>query len=126
VPQREADGQTAGYEQCRKRVCAEVAQHYLAERCTPPVASRGVPAQQSRQQVPLVVEPKTVAPFLAESGDLGRAALAPAGPHLDPRTRLLSDATGEPQCAPCHQQPESLVHLLHDCRELPAAMPATS
>jgi hypothetical protein len=49
-----------------------------------------------------------------------RAALRLQPPTLavwPPGTR----ATGEPQCALCHRQPASpVVHLLHDCRKLPA------
>jgi hypothetical protein len=69
------------YEACRKRVCAKLAEHYLAER-------RNLPSHlkpclpSSVEQTVLVVESKKVATFLSELGDMGRAALRLQAPTL--------------------------------------------
>jgi hypothetical protein len=99
-------------------VCAKLAEHYLAERRNLP--SHPKPCLPSSvKQTLLVVESKNAAPFLSELGDTGRAALRLQAPTLatcPPGPR----PTGEPQCALCHQQPESPTHLLHHCSGLPA------
>jgi hypothetical protein len=99
-------------------VCAKLAEHYLAEQRNLP--SRLKPCLPSSvEQTVLVVESKKVAPFLPELGGVGRAALRLQAPTLatcPPGPR----PTGEPQCALCHQQPESPVHLLHHCSGVPA------
>jgi hypothetical protein len=99
-------------------VCAKLAEHYLAERRNLPSHSKPC-LPSSVEQIVLVVESKKVAPFLSELGDMGRAALRLQAPTLatcpsGPRP------TDEPQCALCHQQPESPMHLLHHCSGLPA------
>jgi hypothetical protein len=61
-------------------VCAKVAQSYLAERHNlPPHLKPRLPS--NAEQTLLVVESKKVAPFLAELGNTGRAALRLQAPH---------------------------------------------
>jgi hypothetical protein len=101
-------------EECRKLLCANLNEHYLAQRprLLPHLKPR---LPSSVEQAQLVVEFKKVAPVLFGLDGVGRAAVrlqaptlatCPAGPR----------PTGEPRCALCRQQPDSPVHLLHHCR----------
>jgi hypothetical protein len=110
--------QQAWYRECRRgRVCAAVAEHYLAERKQLPkylqACLPGMPEEMLRR-----VAANKVTPFMVEHGDLARAALRLQAPTL----AVAPSNGGEPMCHLCSNAQESAMHLLHDCPGLPQDM----
>jgi hypothetical protein len=109
--------QMAWYTECYEKVCVQLARHYLSKRSALPQYLKAC-LPSSLEETLTVVRSKKVAPFLAESGDLGRAALRLQAPTL----AICPSTRHEPMCELCGTEPESPMHLLHRCRALPQTM----